>query len=186
MEEIWKDICGYENLYQVSNLGNVRSLDRIKVSKTKSGNTFNSFIKGCILKGRYSSKKKKYKIPYPRVVLSNGFKKEQLCIHKIVAQAFIPNPENKPQVDHIDGNVFNNCVENLRWCTQKENNNNPVSRKRKSVLYNGLVARDIAKKNGISREAFSLRLFYGWSLKDAITKPMIKRPKRKEREKKDG
>lgn len=160
MEEVWKDICGYEGLYQVSTFGNVRRI-------------INN-IQSRILKGRKNSERKKGFVPYLRVVLFKDGVKKQFCIHKLVAQAFLKNIENKNQVDHIDGNSLNNCVENLRWCTQKENNNNPTHKFNRSIIYNGERARDIAKRNGITREAFSLRLHYGWPLEIAITKPMRK------------
>ena len=98
MQEIWKDIKGYEGLYQVSNLGNVKSL---KTNK----NLYSSNAKG-----------------YRRVGLFKG-KRKGYSIHRLVAQAFIPNPENKPCVNHKDCNRANNNVNNLEWCTHKENNN---------------------------------------------------------------
>lgn len=113
MEEIWKAIEGYENKYEVSSLGRVRSY---KPSKNDWQ----------ILKPR-TSKSKGLVTGYLRVGLRKNNIFKIFCIHKLVAKAFIPNPENKPQVDHIDGNIFNNTVDNLRWATQKENNNNPVS-----------------------------------------------------------
>lgn len=97
--EIWRDIKGYENLYQVSNLGNVRSL------KTN--------------KNLYYSKSRRYL----RVGLFKDKKRSCFSIHRLVAEAFIPNPNNYPCVNHKDCNGNNNKVDNLEWCTYKQNNN---------------------------------------------------------------
>ena len=131
MEEIWKPIKGYEKYYEVSTFGNVRSLDRFIKCETIFGNNKNFIKKGRLLKPR-TSKSRGLETGYYRVML-NGKNK---CVHKLVAEAFIPNPENKPQVDHIDGDVCNNKVFNLRWVTQKENNNNIItlSKKRRKVF----------------------------------------------------
>lgn len=100
----WKDIQGYEGLYQVSNLGEVRSL------KYKGRNNIK------ILKGASD------KDGYRRVALFDKEKcRKEYRIHRLVAEAFIPNPENKPQVNHIDGNKINNKSDNLEWATQEEN-----------------------------------------------------------------
>lgn len=112
MTEIWKEIEGYEGFYEVSNLGNVRSLDRM-VFNPKSGMTLR---KGVSLK--YSKNHKGYKY----VGLTRDGKRSGLkFIHRLVAKAFIDNPENKPQVNHIDGNKVNNCANNLEWMTDGEN-----------------------------------------------------------------
>lgn len=96
MEEIWKTIPGYEDYYEVSNLGRVR---RIKT--------------GYILKP--SGKE------YLEVCLSKHNKQRYFYIHRLVATAFLPNPENKPEVNHINGKKGDNRVENLEWFTRQEN-----------------------------------------------------------------
>ena len=111
MEEIWKDIEEYKGLYQVSNLGNVRSLDRLV--KAGYNNKQNK-------KGRRLTKLSNQK-GYLVVKLSKENHGKRILIHRLVAKAFIPNPENKPQVNHIDGNKENNNVSNLEWCTNSEN-----------------------------------------------------------------
>lgn len=112
MNEIWKDIKGYENLYQISNMGRVKSLDRIDNN--------NHHKKEQILKI------KEYK-GYCYIKLSKCGKQTQFLLHRLVAENFIPNPENKPCIDHINTDKTDNRVENLRWVTQKENVNNPIS-----------------------------------------------------------
>ena len=97
MEEIFRDIQGYEGLYQVSNLGRVKSL-----------------LKGKILKQADTT------TGYKKVKLCNGNKKDYK-IHRLVAYAFIPLVEGKEIINHKDGNPLNNIVNNLEWCTQKEN-----------------------------------------------------------------
>lgn len=111
-EEIWKDFKGYEGLYQVSNLGRVKSLERTFLDKIGH----KQHIKERILKPKTDRN------GYLRVGLSNGNgKPKTLSVHRLVCQAFHKNPENKPSVNHIDENKVNNTASNLEWCTVKEN-----------------------------------------------------------------
>ena len=130
MKEIWKDIKGYEG-YQVSNFGRVRSLDRIDSN--------NHPLNGVILKPYISNSG----------YLLVGLYKQQRCykklVHRLVAEAFIPNPDNKPEIDHIntiktDNTVFlnedgsiNYEKTNLRWTTRKENINNPLTKTKMQI-----------------------------------------------------
>lgn len=110
-EEIWKPVKGYEDFYEVSNFGEVRSYDRM----VSNGNGF-YLKKGRLMKNSPTS------TGYYKIRLTNkqGVGKEYK-VHRLVAFAFIPNPENKPFINHIDGNPINNHVSNLEWCTQSEN-----------------------------------------------------------------
>lgn len=123
-EEIWKDIEGYEGIYQVSNLGNVRVLDRIVNSAIKNNDKVKR--KGQILK-QYNKR------GYLQVTLTVSNKRKYFNVHRLVAQAFIPNPNNLPQVNHRDENPKNNCVNNLEWCSAKYNANYGT---RNSKIYN--------------------------------------------------
>lgn len=113
---------GWEGLYQVSNLGRVKSLDKIiKNQYDLSTGTFTGerIVRGKILAPHYSSG-----TGYYQVTLSGQkHKTKQANIHKLVAQAFITNPKNLPVINHKDENKLNNQVDNLEWCTQKHNVN---------------------------------------------------------------
>ena len=111
--EIWKDIQGYENLYQVSNLGRIKSLDR----KVKVGIKNNDIVlhKGKILK--LNQKRN----GYLSVDLSKEGIVKTISVHRLVAIAFIPNVDNKMQVNHINAKKYDNRVENLEWCSYEEN-----------------------------------------------------------------
>lgn len=116
MEEIWKDIKGYEGLYQVSNLGRVKSLER----KTRFDNQ-TKIIQTSFLSNRIGKR------GYVVVSLFKNNKGKTIPIHRLIADAFIPNPENKPCIDHINTIRTDNRIENLHWVTSKENSNNPLT-----------------------------------------------------------
>jgi hypothetical protein len=113
IKEVWKDIKGYEGIYQVSNIGNIKSLEREVPNKRFPGVT--NILKEKRLKPGLSSSK------YMTVVLSDGIKIKTFSLHRLIACAFIENNENKPYINHKDGDKLNNIFSNLEWCTASEN-----------------------------------------------------------------
>lgn len=114
--EEWRDVVGYEGFYQVSNYGRIKVLPHL-VSRGFCTITCPEKI----LKPRVKPNQ------YLFVRLSNGYKKtsKEKYVHRLVAEAFLPNHKGKPEIDHIDGDRMNNLVTNLRWATRIENVNNP-------------------------------------------------------------
>ena len=113
-EEIWKDIKGYEGLYQVSNMGRVKSLEHVTIRKNGSKLP----VKERILKPEILHN------GYLRVKLyDSSDKMKRFLVHRLVCEAFHENPENKPYVNHIDEDRANNTTSNLEWCTATENIN---------------------------------------------------------------
>ena len=109
--ETWKDINGYEGYYQISNQGNVRSVDRFDGVHDRQGTIIKPILK---------------QNGYLQVGLRKHGTRKWIGVHRLVAIHFIENPNNKPQVNHIDGNKQNNIVENLEWVTVKENQDHAV------------------------------------------------------------
>ena len=118
-EEIWKDIEGWEGKYQVSNMGNVKSLERT---------VWNG--RGYFKTSERILKPGKDRDGYLIVQLSKEGKVKACKVHRLVSQAFIPNPDNLPQVNHIDENKENNHVDNLEWVTCRENANHGTRNQR--------------------------------------------------------
>ena len=115
--EVWKSIRGYENLYEVSSYGRVRSLRHLVKQSGNNGTTFSRYYNGKVITQREGIG------GYIFVCLSNGASKKTMRVHKLVAEAFIPNPNNYPQINHKDENKSNNRVDNLEWCSPSYNCN---------------------------------------------------------------
>jgi|WetSurMetagenome_2_1015567.scaffolds.fasta_scaffold48891_7 hypothetical protein len=124
MKEIWKTVVGYEGYYEISDLGNVRSLERVieYELKTQSGTVIKRVVK--------KSKLLKVHIAntgyYTTDLQVNGIR-QTVAIHRLIAEAFIPNPENKATVNHKDGVKTNIAISNLEWATFSENNKHAVN-----------------------------------------------------------
>lgn len=112
--EVWKDIEGYEDFYQISNMGNVKSYDRIKYCPIKNQNG-KILIKGHLLKLHTGT------TGYKSIVLYKNKTKARFLIHRLVATAFIPNTFNERTVNHKDGDKSNNKVTNLEWLSYSDN-----------------------------------------------------------------
>lgn len=110
-EEVWKDIKGYEGYYQISNYGRVASIQRTFICKDKKPQTRHFMI----------LKPTKEKHGYMLIKLTKNDNHKGFLIHRLVAQAFIPNANNKPEVNHINGNKEDNRVPNLEWVNRSEN-----------------------------------------------------------------
>ena len=112
--EIWKDVEGYEGMYQVSSYGRVKSLAREVTDMFGTKMLEEKIVE------------RSDNCQYYMIALSKNNVKEHTSIHRLVAKTFIPNPENKPCVNHIDGNKHNNRVENLEWVTYSENSQHAI------------------------------------------------------------
>lgn len=124
----WADVIGYEGLYEVSTDGRVRTVQHVTNGHVIRAKELTISV--------YKSQR------YARVRLYKNGKSKDLVVHRLVAEAFIPNPERKPQVNHIDGNKRNNSVSNLEWCTQAENNRHAID----NGLQNPYIAIEATKK----------------------------------------
>ena len=142
-EEHWKPIIGFEGLYEISNLGRVKSLSRYVKSKANS----KMKIPERILKTG------KNKCGYALVVLMKNNKRHNKLVHRLVAEAFINNPENYAVVNHIDGNKQNNNVSNLEWCSTSYNVKHAyltgLNKKIKAVIQLDLTGKIIRKYNSV-------------------------------------
>ena len=160
MEE-WRDIQGYDGFYQVSNCGRVRSMyfhnnhatiKRVKVLKTVTNKSNRVYVS-----------------------LHNDGKRKNCTVHRLVACAFLPNPDQLPEVNHIDGNPSNNNVENLEWCTKKYNAQHAYdndlnhfksyneSIKKKVIRDDGVVypsIRECARANGVTQMTLKGAIFH--------------------------
>lgn len=169
-KEVWKDIFGYEGYYQISNLGRVKSHGR--------------YVKGAY--GKYWKegrilKHGKTTNGYDFVYLSVNNNKKNVMVHRIVAETFIPNPEKKETVNHINGNKKDNRVSNLEWNTYKENNHHAIktglvknrfnhkgSRPVGQYSENGVLIntypslREASRKTGIRHDAIRGNINHGW------------------------
>ena len=114
-QEIWKPVVGYEGVYEVSNKGRIKSLERIVNTKNRQIHRHESIRNLKIHDGYYY------------VTLAKNCKRETIAVHRIVAMAFIDKPNEKNHIDHINTNRLDNRVENLKWCTRLENARNPIT-----------------------------------------------------------
>lgn len=151
MQETWKDINGYERLYQISNLGRVRRIGEYR-------NRYKTWVSNRYLKLKEGTN------PYLYVDLSKDNKVKRYLVHRLVAEAFIDNSKECNEVNHIDGNKQNNKAENLEWCTRKENLKHSLDtglRKRKiplekydyvyNEILNGRTYRSLAEEFNVGK-----------------------------------
>ena len=154
-EEVWKPIKGYEGLYEISNLGRVKSLN------------YRGTGKGKILKNIEDRK------GYLKVCLTKNGRHKIFRVHRLVAEAFIPNPENKPCVDHINTIKNDNRIENLRWVTNKENNNNPLTKKKYSKNHRKQNSEESKKKMSEAKKGENNHMYGRIGENNPKSKPVV-------------
>jgi len=139
--ETWKDIEGYEGLYQISDIGNVKTLKRIIVHEPRNYTAKEKILKPSIQNGYYT------------VGLHKNKHVKYFRVHRLIAIAFIPNVEHKECVNHMDCNRLNNSICNLEWVTKGENNqhawDNFRQEKLRQILKNGLRKRKVAQLDNL-------------------------------------
>lgn len=132
--EVWKDIPNYENIYQVSNLGRVKSLSRTMYKGKRCFNSKEKILKSCLSNS------------YLGVNLYNFCKLKFYRVHRLIGITFLENLKNYKQVNHIDGNKINNNIENLEWVTARENRCHNVKNINTSSKYIGVYLHKLSKK----------------------------------------
>lgn len=135
--EIWKPIIGYEDYYEVSNLGRIRAIDRTITDKNGREKKLHGHM----------MLQQKHRNGYYSVMLTRGGKQKRFSVHRLVGTAFVPNPDNLPEINHKDETRDNNCADNLEWCDRSYNNvygaklTNQIKRQSKPVkqMLNGIT-----------------------------------------------
>ena len=156
MQEVWKDVVGYEGYYQVSNLGRVKSL-RVQKYSHKQKRPIVVFREK-VLKPFFSTK------GYLNIDLKKDGSRKTQPVHRLVAKAFIANENNYPQINHKDENKQNNCVENLEWCTNQYNSTYGTAKQRmaekmkKKVVQISLTGEIVKNWNSIGEAAEDLKV----------------------------
>lgn len=152
--EIWRDVVGYEDIYEVSNLGRVRT-HKNKTTFTKKHGV--RHWKQRILKEKSKNNRD------VRVSLWKNGKSKDFLVHRLVARAFIPNPNGKKTVNHIDGNPRNNRVDNLEWATHYENNNHAFDNRLISTSYKVILVNQETNKIQEFRSLSKASKYLGFS-----------------------
>ena len=138
-KEIWKDIAGYEGLYQVSSFGKIKALP-----KYTNSNGYLELRKEKLLKPALTGKFRNY----PTVTFVKDGKRKSYKVHRLVAEAFIPNPDKYPMINHRDENTLNNMADNLEWCTNRYNvkySAKPLTEEHKNKLRNARIGKKLSK-----------------------------------------
>ena len=170
-QEEWKDVVNFKGLYQVSNLGRIKSYDKTHTGIDKIGRNINRFYPKRIMKQSLE------KQGYLRLTLTDRNKKEtRHSVHRLVSIAFTPNPLNLPEVDHLDGNKTNNTIINLKWVTSVENVKNAwaigLCKKRSGEKHSQSVLTDkdvlFIRASNISRKELSIKFSVGIKCIDKI------------------
>lgn len=182
VEVIRKPIVGYEAQYEVDVFGRIYALDRV-VKVNDNGRIYDKPLKGKLLRQCLSSN------GYKTVALTKNGKSKTQYVHRLVAMAFIPNPENHPFINHKDEDRTNNFANNLEWCTNAYNVNYGTAKERRVKKMRGHTSshavmieafgekhtrKEWGKKYGISPHTIEKRMRSGWDAEKAITCPLMK------------
>jgi len=158
MTEYWKDVVGFEGWYQVSSLGRVKRIRKVHCNHGKRN----------IVERELILTPTKDKKGYLMVTVSNGVIKKHCKVHRLVAEAFIPNEGNKPQVDHINRNRADNRLGNLRWVTNSENQYNTDHPTMLTAFGTTMSLSHWSDTFGVKVPTIITRLQRGWSVEDAV------------------
>lgn len=157
---LWRPIAGYNGMYLVSDEGQIMSCERVVKTEYRTTRRRSKLLKPG-LRG-------KKPLMYQHVVLSDGMNTKSHSVHRLVAEAFLPNPENLPEVNHKDGNPLNNSVNNLEWCTREYNIGYSKNKQIAQYSVDGVKIAEFksvntaAEKTKVGRRAISNALT-GWS-----------------------